>query len=327
MKKIYALAVLLLIASITFGQTFGIKSSTSHKVSFNYSDSKTATDTTGFSSNFLPEFAVGGQVIGYTNAGGGYVYGVNSINGTSINKISQGYSYLSAGSIGIEGVAFWLIGKEGVSGDPTSKITFSIYNKPDSIPTTQVGTVKADYLFNDCDTNFLALNVATFPSVIPVTADFAIVCDFANIKTDTLGFFCDQDGEGIGWNALRYGTTWYTYKAGYGLNTNISIFAIVDINYVGIESNDFFQGAKMTINQNPSKDVLSVSYAVENDANVVFELLSTTGQVIYTSNEGAKVKGNVYTISSDISNLADGTYLCSLNTNGQRLIKKLVVSK
>lgn len=325
MKKLYILTAMLLIASITFGQAFSIKSVTTTKVNLSHSSIKTPTDTTGWSTNFIPEFALGGSVSSYTNQGGGYVYGVNNISGTSINKLSQGYSHLSSGTIGVEGVLFWLAGKTVVSGDATSKLTFSIYNKPDSIPTTQVGTVKADYLFNDCDTNFLANNAVLFPSVIPVSSDFAIVCDFANIKTDTLGFISDADGEGAGWNALRYGSTWYTYVSGYGLNTNISLFAIVDVNYVGIGSNDFFQGSQMTINQNPSQDNLSISYAVENDAKVVFELLSLNGQVVFKSDEGMRVKGNVYSINSDISNLTAGTYLCSLSNNGKRLIKKVVI--
>lgn len=311
--------------SVTFAQMFQVESASSKKFSREISSVKTPTDTAGFSVNFLPEFAVGAQVVTYTNQGGGYVFGVNSINGTSINKIAQGYIMNNPSTMGIEGVCMFFCGKTSVSNDATSKLTFRIFNKPDSIPTTQVGTAAADLLFSDCDTTFLNFSTASFAAPVAITADFSIVCDFTNIKTDTIGFFSDQDGEGMGYNALRYGTTWYTYVKGYGLNTNISLFAIIDVNYIGIDGDYFFQGSKMTINQNPAKDNLSVSYAVEKNSKVNFEVLSMTGKVVYKQDEGTRDAGNVYSISADISNLAAGTYLASLNCNGQRLIKKIVV--
>ena len=81
----------------------------------------------------------------------------------------------------------------------------------------------------------------------------------------------------------------------------------------------------MTINQNPAVDKLSVDYMVENDSKVKFELISLNGKVVLTLDEGVKQKGIVNSINADISNLASGTYLCSLSSNGQRLIKKIVV--
>jgi len=332
MKKVYIVIAMFFIAGITFGQTFNVGSVTSKKMVLTHHESgKAATDTTGCGvgaqSTFIPVFAAGGQVYNYGNQGGGYVYGVNKITPTaSISATTQGYSCSAGHPFGICGVTMLFAGKTGVSGDPTSKLTFGIYNKPDSVPTTQVGTETADLLFSACDTSFLTFNTAMFATPIAITgSDFQIVCSFANIKTDTIGFLCDADGEGVGWNCLKYGTSWYTYKAGYGLNTNTAIFAIVDINYVGINDNYFFQGAKMTINQNPAVDKLSVDYMVENDSKVKFELISLNGKVVLTLDEGVKQKGIVNSINADISNLASGTYLCSLSSNGQRLIKKIVV--
>jgi len=322
MKKVYILIVMLFITSITFAQIGHVGSITSKKFNHVMATAKTPTDTTGFSTNFFPTFAVGGIVTTFTDMSGGYCFGVN---GNAFKAVAQGYTHLSPGTIGIEGAIAFFCGEVSKSSDATSKLTFTIFNKPDSVPTTQVGTVSADLLFSACDTNFLAFNTVSFPSVIPVSADFSIVCSLLNIKTDTIGFAADQDGEGNGWAAFKYNTTWYTYNNGYGgLNPNMALFAIVDVNYVGIDQNAFFQGAKMTI-QNPAVDNLNVSYAVEKDSKVTFELLTLKGQVVLTQDEGFKAQGNVYNINANISNLAAGTYLCSLNTNGQRLIKKIVV--
>ena len=313
---------LVLVTTITFAQVFQVGSSTSKKFNHEISSVKPATDTAGISASFLPVFATGGQVVKYGDQSGGYVFGVN---GNAFKAVAQGYTMVNPGPIGIDGVCMLFCGKTSVSNDPTSKLTFSIFNKPDSIPTTQIGTVSADLLFSACDTTFLTICAAMFPSVIPVNADFSVVCSLLNIKTDTVGFLSDQAGEGIGYTAFKYNTTWMTYRKGYGgLLTNISLFAIVDVNFVGINDNYFFQGSKMTIN-NPAVDNLSVSYAVENDSKVTFEVMSLNGKVVLKQDEGFRTKGSVYSINSDISNLAAGTYLCSLMSNGQRLIKKVVV--
>jgi hypothetical protein len=322
MKKVYLLIVMLLVTSVTFAQMFQVGTQSSKKYTHELVTAKTPTDTAGFSVNFLPQFAVGTQVITYTDLSGGYVYGVN---GNAFKAVAQGYTMINPGNMGIEGVIAWFCGETSVSNDATSKLTFSVFNKPDSLPTTQIGTTSVDLLFSACDTNFLAFNCVSFPSVIGISGDFTIVCSLLNIKTDTIGFLSDQDGEGAGYTALKYNTTWMTYRKAYGLNTNISLFAVVDANYIGIDGSAFFQGSKMTINQNPTRNNLSISYAVEKDAKVNFELLSMSGKVVYKQDEGTRIAGNVYSINADISNLATGTYLCSLNTNGQRLIKKVVV--
>lgn len=323
MKKFYVLIAMVLVTSMTFAQSFQVKSSTTKKFNHEISSAKAITDTAGISQSFLPVFAPNNQVVTYTDMSGGYVYGVN---GNAFKAVSQGYEYITGSyPIGIEGVIAIYCGKTSVSGSATSKITYSIFNRPDSIPTTQVGTVSVDMLFNDCDTAFMAENVAMFPSVIPVTANFAIVASLLNISTDTIGFWSDQDGEGIGYTCFKYNTTWMTYKYGYGgLLTNISIFALIDNAYAGIGEASF-QGMQMTIKQNPTINTLALDYAVENDSKVTFELMDMNGKVLLKLDEGSKNKGFVNSISADISNLASGMYLCSLNCDGKRLIKKLIV--
>jgi len=333
MKKIYIVVAMIFIAGITFGQIGKIGSVTSKKMVLTHHESgKAATDTTGISANFIPTFDFS-QCTSIGNMGGGYVFGVANLGaGYTVAATCQGYSCSAGQSFGIEGVTMLFAGKKGVSGDPTSKLTFTIWNKlaSDSVPTTRVGTESADMLFSACDTTFPTFNTAMFTTPILITGtDFSIVCSFANIKTDTIGFICDGSGttSGAGWNACKVGTTWYTYYKLYGhqLNVNTALFAIVDMNYVGINDNYFFQGAKMTINQNPATDKLSVDYMVENNSKVKFELISMNGKVVYSLDEGNKQKGIVNSINADISNLASGTYLCSLNCNGQRLIKKLIL--
>ena len=316
---------MLFATSFTFAQMFHAGSVTSRAYTHEMSTAKAVTDTTGLSANFLPAFAVGLQCTSYSDNSGGYVFGVN---GNAFKAVAQGYTAITPHALGISGVVAWFCGKKYLSGTGTSKLTFSIFNKPDSIPTTQVGTTSVDMLISTADTAFLQYNTCTFPSMIVVNADFSVVCSLLGTLNDTIGLLSDQEGEGIGYTCFKYGTTWMTYVKGYAWSNpiapNIALFAILDRNYANINDDYFFQGAKMSFT-NPAVDNLAISYSVENDAKVTFELIGMNGQIVFKQDEGSRTSGNVYNINYNISDLQAGTYFCNLNVNGKRLIKKVVV--
>lgn len=325
MKKIYVLIAMLFATSFTFAQMFHAGSVTTRAYTHEMSTAKATTDTTGISANFLPVFAVGLQCTSYSDGSGGYVFGVN---GNAFKAVAQGYTAITPHALGIEGIIVWFAGKKYISASNTSKLTFSIFNKPDSIPTTQVGTTSVDLLINACDTNFLAFNCASFPSLVVVNADFSVVCSLLGTLNDTIGILSDQEGEGIGYTAFKYNTTWMTYVKGYQWSNpicpNIALFAVLDRNYANINDDYFFSGAQMSF-INPAVNNLAVSYTVENDAKVTFELMGMNGQLIFKQDEGTRTSGNVYNINYNISDLQAGTYFCNLNVNGKRLVKKVVV--
>jgi hypothetical protein len=353
MKKI-TLFALMLITSITFAQVvpsvkianYVQKQTKTFPSSWNSSNSpKTTIDTIGWTAGSIPQFgSPTAEVHVYTMTDAssnpvGYWFGVN---GDSTDYWAQGYSV--AAPVKISGILALIGGKYNGSSSAASVMEASIYNiaadnaiidasstkgpGPDVYGQVALGT--ATKTITNLDTNWFALNYFAMPSLVSVAADFAIVTNFKTIREhgDTAYMMCDAIGNGLGLNYAFYNSDpqkYYWMAASVStLDVNMSLFAVID-DGAGINDNGFFQGAKMTINQNPCKDNLSISYAVENDAKVVFELLSLTGQVVLKSDEGMRVKGNVYSINSNISDLPAGTYLCSLKNNGNRLIKKVVV--
>lgn len=368
MKKVYYLLLAgFFSCNLAFGQSLGIDKavlSSTKQLPENYvlKSSATPTDTTGLSSiNFAPEFAPAQTVTFYQYTGGGWIYGVN-ISGNNLNECAQGYVNYGAGSIGIEEVILLFAGKTGVSGDPTSKCVVKVYNmdldkannfddaaandysKNSPGPNMLLG--QADLLFDDIDTTFGAFNIVPFNSVIGVVGDFAVGVDFTNMKgkQDTAGLVSDQVGEAgeLDYAFHKVGANWFvtdflfSYNPtdpnnviGSGvLDNNIAIFAVIDINYVGIEDENYLNGMKLDhVAPNPVIGQTQIRYALQNSSNnVTIEVFDATGKKVETFSEGSKGAG-VYSVTFDASNVEAGNYYYSVTSDAGRITKKMVVVK
>ncbi len=180
----------------------------------------------------------------------------------------------------------------------------------------------------------LGMNYVALPSVVPMSADFAVVANFNAMRVtgDTAAMMCDEPGNHGG---LNYSfccidpSTYYwltiNYATGGSYDVNISLFAVIDANYVGINDEGYFQGLKMTTSPNPATDVLSVEYALQYSGNVKAQILNGNGQLVREVSFGEQTIGDYYKENINISDLAPGNYFLSLMNNGNRLTKKFIV--
>jgi hypothetical protein len=78
---------------------------------------------------------------------------------------------------------------------------------------------------------------------------------------------------------------------------------------------------------NPVKNQTQIWYKLENESVVSINVFNSTGQLIYSADEGTKIKGNHY-INFDATGLKNGIYFYSININGQTTdSKKMTIMK
>lgn len=353
MKKFYVIFALLLTSSIAFSQVLNDMVVIGKKSPIpSCMMEKAATDTCGFSSNFIPEFAVGGTAyrmqFGNETWTAGWVFGTNLY--PTITTVAQGYT--NGGYIGIEGALLMFCGKEQV--DPAAVLTVRAYSlnataKNEPANTTGPGTVLGTTTITmaDIDTTDMAFSVAMFTSPLPANGDFAVGVDFSALGAvyDTLatpcltagneaGLFCDYPGDASGIGAEgnqldyafhKYGTSWWVsdYLFG-GLDVNVAIFPIVDINYAGLNEDSYFYGMQSNAYPIPASENMTIEYALENSSDVTIEIFSGNGQIVAEFNQGNQAQGQ-YSFQVNVSDFNAGHYFFSIKANGHRLIKSFIV--
>ncbi len=359
MKKIYLMAAMLISGATVFAQgtlqtqNKGVIKRVMPAPNNNPAQSATPTDTTGWvdSGNWAPNFAgISGQVVAFGYQGGGWVYGNNA---DGLNECAQGFLNVNQATLGVEEVLMLFTGKTGVSGSATSKAVVKVYNMAANKakntdgaggnalnspgPNQLLGS--QDYFFDDIDTTFGNWNVVTFPTPVFINGtDFAVSVDFSNLNAaqDTAGLLCDQvgDADGLDYAFHKFQGAWYVTdfafsQTGSGdVDNDIAIFAVIDENFIGVESLEFFNGMKLSQNNpNPMNGNTVIQYELEKyTTSVELEIFDVQGRKAVVINEGEKAAGR-HSISIENTKLAAGTYYYSLKANGNRLTKKMVVTK
>lgn len=334
MKKVYLMIAVMLVSSVAFSQIFAGKavvSGTKQLPEMSFSNPKTPTDTAGVTAGWLPTFAQSGTVTTITYTGGGYVYGNNA---DGVDECAQGYVY--TGSIGIEGCLMLFCAKweSGANSNLVVK-AWSMSTTPGAVndPANTIGPKTMLQSVNlpiaDADTNFGYYTYVAFPAVAGTTNDFCCSVDFSALTAngDTAGLFGDTDGDAaqLDYAFHKYNGTWYVSDYAFsGLDYNIAIFPIVDINYVGIESPNYFYGMKSNAYPSPASQDLTIEYALENNSEVSIEIVDIRGNIVTTIEEGSQAAG-LHKVVYNVNDLASGQYFYSIIANGNRLTKKFVV--
>jgi hypothetical protein len=351
MKKLFTLFAVMLFASLVLGQTIqSPRGVIKEDAKITPSLAKTPTDTI-----MLNDFFVNATAFyNYLAPGYGYIFGPHwdTTGAPRALETAQGFIYdpgLFPTGYGIEEALIWTSMKAQSSANG-SNLYVKVYKLNGSSTYTVGGTSytivcpntllrKDTILWNDIDTSSLGWTTAHFSPPIYITADYAISLDVSNFYTngDTVSVI---GGEGCAStiNGLEY--TFYKYPSpsmwvefshvwssgGTGLDAAIAIFPVVDGNYVGVESNHFLYGMKLSCNPNPVSSDAHIQYAIEKDANVTVEVYTNKGQKLFSYDQGNQNAGQ-YEIIISGDKLKNGTYYCSMITNGQRLTKKMIVSK
>ena len=75
---------------------------------------------------------------------------------------------------------------------------------------------------------------------------------------------------------------------------------------------------------NPATDNLSIDYTLNNSSNVTYTIINNMGQVVTEKELGTLAAGN-HKENIDVSNLAAGIYMITLNIDGQIITKKVSI--
>ena len=76
---------------------------------------------------------------------------------------------------------------------------------------------------------------------------------------------------------------------------------------------------------NPAKGKTSVTYIVPEDGKVMFNIMTVTGQILYTEEVSAMAGAN--RIEFNTESMASGIYFYSMTFNGQKIVKKMTIRK
>lgn len=306
---------------------------------------KVNTDTAGWmtGTSFGPEFAgISGQLTAYGYLGGGAIFGNNA---DGLNTCAQGYFNENELNFDISEVLILAFRKN--NDDATSQGTVTVYSIANNKAIDDDGTGNpalnvspgpnqslgsATVLLSAMDTTwFPQFSVATLSTPASVAGtDFAVAFDASDIdtKADTVGLLSDSEGDGYRYAFHRYnGNWWVTDFLFGGLDLNVAIFPVIGDQNIGIESNEFLNGLKMSAYPNPANDVVNINYGIENASDKVeIKIIDATGRVIEVINSGSKVAGE-HVATINLSNYTAGKYFYSITTNGGTLTKKFVVTK
>lgn len=355
MKKIYSTLALSALTMGAFGQFQDVvvkKTMRGEIVRTSSPSLRIATDTLGigftvFAQNAIPIFAPSNQVYNFGYTGGGYVYGVNI--GPNLNEVAQGYEF--SGTVAVEGVIFWMIGKyQGPSHTPTVAFNIRAYNwsatgaldlnaggSPIPIPGPTSVAATVPFLFDNVDTNFLAYNTVMFPSPATFTDNFAVGAEYAAVKaaSDTIGFACDapMDAFGLNYAFHKYSGSFYASNTLFGdgddLDNNIAIFPIVSTTSVGLgEQTPVFYGMQMSQNYpNPVSNNTTINYSLDKaTSKATMKIMDINGRIVGSYELGAKNAGS-YDFNYSASNIESGSYLFMLTTDMGSLTTRFNVVK
>ncbi|MDP6909142.1 MAG: T9SS type A sorting domain-containing protein [Flavobacteriales bacterium] len=323
MRKIYFTMGVMLLSTLTvFAQRESVNLG---RVDFNEFElgSRTPTDTL-----WPGDFDSGTPTL-FGASNGGYVVGNNGYFDEA-----KGQVFISNATI-VEGALFFFGAKD--DGGNGSNVVAELRAFDGTTGTTSVGAGQqcpgtllssVNIALADVDTSG-AFTAATFSAPQYVNGDFYVGFNVAGLASgDTVGLVSTDDGEGNGaeltWELWQGGTDWYTMVAAWPLDFDFGIWAVVDNSSNGIEDESYFNGIKADCYPNPSVDVANIVFDLENASKVSLEIYSLSGQKVYNVDKGQLSQGQ-HTLNIPVSEFGSGTYYYSLNADGNRLTKKMVV--
>jgi len=107
---------------------------------------------------------------------------------------------------------------------------------------------------------------------------------------------------------------------------NDQICKTVAITFPGIDehsnSNDLWLGQNIP---NPSNGLTTINFNLPQAGEVNFNITDLLGQVVYSTQ--SKELAGKHKIEFNTNNLSDGVYYYSIEYNGKRLVKKMLISK
>lgn len=280
----------------------------------------------------------------FTSTNGGYVCGSN---GYGDKQKAQVYINFTPAPVSIEEVILWFGAKELTSGNAASKVVVKTYHV-NGTGTNASGTgnfapgastSSADLLASaiDISTTTRIWNIVSFnnPVIVSDNEEFAVGVDFSTLAPgDNAGLISSENGGGNFYQDLSWeqwsDNGWRSFAVptpnGWGLDIQIGIFPIVDLDVVGMKNikNDHF---KLYQNMpNPFSNTSYVFYELMETAHVSLEVFDLMGKSMTIIDEGYQNPGKSM-IKIDASDYPAGIYHYTIAIGDQRATKKMVVFK
>jgi hypothetical protein len=178
----------------------------------------------------------------------------------------------------------------------------------------------------------------TFTTPVPLTANenfFASISipGFGGTDHDTLAVLDTRLGcssvDTLSWINIPAAGGWHSVLSGFGSNLDLMIFPVLDISSsVGI--NNYVSHGGLSIfaaSPNPANNSININFSLNNPSKVEIEVYDISGKVVKSiKNNESFASGKSY-ISVDVSNLEAGTYMYSINANGNKMFSKFMVTK
>ena len=125
-------------------------------------------------------------------------------------------------------------------------------------------------------------------------------------------------------NVANYTVTVYLVGNSDVNNSNDTV-SVTKCTNLGIETANI-SGISMSQNiPNPANEKTSVDYTVPADGKVMFNIMTVTGQILYTEEVSAMAGENQ--VEFNTANMASGIYFYTMTYQGQRIVKKMTIEK
>ena len=206
---------------------------------------------------------------------------------------------------------------------------------PAYVTASTATTIAQSYVSYSFSTPVPVAANANFFASVSVPAIGGTDKDTMSVLTTAVG--CSSNAaDSLSWIQTTYviptvGTQvqWAPIKDIFGTANNIDlmIFPVININSVGI--NDYVSHGDLSIyaaSPNPANTTININFSVAKPATVEIQVYDVTGKIVKTVKNNDVVTGK-NAISVDVSNLEAGSYMYSINANGNKMFSKFIVTK
>lgn len=268
----------------------------------------------------------------------GYYFGTNIFPTytTTTQEVAQKFTVTATGTVTVTDVLMYA----GVGSGTLSTISANIYTvsttkRPaasalgSSLPVT-MATVATDVNNGDF-TAFHFATPLTISSGVPYFASVTVP-SFGGVDQDTLAILtsklgCPATGDSLCAIKLQtYG--WQLVKSFFGKRLDAMIFPVVNINNTtGMSKVTSGSLSLYGAFPNPAANNVNLTFSLDNASKVEIEVYDMTGRVVKSIKNNEMFATGKHSVSIDITNLEAGSYMYSINAEGNRLASKFVVTK
>jgi hypothetical protein len=316
MKKSYVLAGVLALGCIT---AFGQRQAGQTEQSYNANVERLMAATEAVNDTLGPGVAqgcnVGPFLTGSTN--GGWVAG-----GNGYGDLEKAMRFPNPGSGTIYSVMPIIGAKSGSSGNFTAKI----YASTAAGPSTTTGTSQP-VTYANLDTTG-AFTRFVFSTPVAYTGAF-----FASVEVDKsgsrFGVLHTADECGLGHAYEKWDDeTWHAMSSASAWGLDVAMFIFVEVESTTTSAEEFLieRGTHKVV-PNPAQGVSHLVYSLRNEAkNVEINVYNVTGQKVLNHKMGAQNSG-LHNVNIDVNNMASGTYIYTITTDGEVSQGKFMVAE